>query len=229
MPSAVSSAEAEAAEARVARERPVEDRRRDRERGERDQQPGDEPDAHVERGRGAEHPRALGRARPRRHRPHRRAGDAVAQHQQVARQRRDEPVGAELGDRQPAREQRHDDQQHEQAAGLRDLLHERARREQPRLAAILRVLGLRNLGLTHGFAPYMPRLSPSTGGRDRLPRRRDRRAPSARIAHRPPPPTHQHRLESRVHDQRHSRIRTQPPPRPPPRCAGARCSTCPSR
>ena len=122
--------EPDAAGARVARQRPVEDHGGDEDRRARDQEPGGRAHERVQALRDHEHARALLALGGARHRADGGARHAVAQHQQIAGERRHQPVRAQLGHLEAAGQERHDHEQRQQAGRLGDLL-ERARRTRP--------------------------------------------------------------------------------------------------
>ena len=100
----------------------------------RDQQPGGRAHERVQPLRDHEHARALLALGGARHRADGGARHAVAQHQQIAGERRHQPVRAQLGHLEAAGQERHDHEQRQQAGRLGDLLEQRAGRDQPRLA-----------------------------------------------------------------------------------------------
>ena len=114
-----------------------------------DQEARDRPRRRVEEDAGREGGDPLGVVAGGDHRPHRRVRDAVLHHEQVHGQRAHQPVGAELGDRELAREGRDDRQEHEQAGDLGGLLGECPGGHEAGLAAARRRAGRSRL---HGAA-----------------------------------------------------------------------------
>jgi hypothetical protein len=145
-------AEAERSGARLARQLAVEDQSRDQEAGGGYQHARRHADRGVQaRGRG-EHTRPLAGLGGGRHRTHGGARHAVAQHQQVARERCRQAICPQLRDGQTAGQHGHDDQQGQEATGLGDLLHERPGGEQASLAGPRPTVARpRNPGCMHGL------------------------------------------------------------------------------